>query len=75
MNVYDFKVTDEMIIAVLEKMKTNNEPFAACVVESWLVEQGVPKEKQIAHRATDRLIQQQRKAGNIVFTERKWKWR
>lgn len=76
MKIYGVVITAEQQAAVVSLMAANRV-FMAGDVEIWLQRNGVPDRvdrKPIAYRGADRLIQQQRKAGNITYENKRWRW-
>lgn len=79
MKVYGVEIPQSAIDATIAQM--SKQPFfSAWCVSQWLEQYGVPitrrKYELVSYRAADRVIQQQRKAGNIAFnrSEGRWYW-
>jgi hypothetical protein len=76
MNVHGFQIASEIIAASILRMKQG--PFTAANLTELAKEHGVPQEagrnQNPADRFADRVIQRERKAGNIRFNGRVWSW-
>lgn len=78
LTVLGFEITDEIESAVINRMKASE--FTAAELEDVVIETApkawVEHTPSFADRVADRLIQRERKAGNIDFTgvERRWRW-
>ena len=76
MKVYDYTIKQAMIDRVIDRMK--QAVFQSADIEQVCIDMGIPHHdghsNYIAHRAADRLIQRERKAGNIAYVERRWHW-
>ena len=79
MKVGKYEFTDELISAAINRMKSN--PFTSGDIESELHRCGVPNYIGASYcrifpvmRGADRLIQRERKAGNIKYENRQWTW-
>ncbi|MGL5001974.1 MAG: hypothetical protein ACRDAM_03460 [Casimicrobium sp.] len=84
MKVYGVEITEEQQAAAISAMKIS--PFSARTVTLVLIKSGVPETTKnprysysldwCANRAADRLIRQQKKAGNIerVPGKNQWRW-
>lgn len=74
--VYGHTISDEVQSILIQKMKEG--PFQASDIEAEAIRLGVPimaeSHQPIAMRAADRLIQRERKAGNIEFRRPSWVW-
>ncbi len=74
--VYGHAISVEIQEALVAKMKA--EPFKASSIEAEAVRMGVPnltaKREPVAMRAADRVIQRERKAGNIELRRPSWVW-
>ena len=75
MKVYGYEISRKAIDEAIEDMKMFKR-FKAKDVERTLIICGVTGDGGIAYRAADRIIQQQRKAGNIIYSSenRSWQW-
>ncbi len=87
MKVYGVEITEEQQAAAIERMK--RDEFSARAIKQALLNAGVPETarrsatftgvvyaEQCAHRAADRLIRQQKKAGNIrLVSATMWQWK
>ena len=74
-NVYGFNVSPEIQALLIQKMKS--APFRAVDIENEAIRLGVPVSHQrehVAMRLTDRLIQRERKLGNIELRRPVWVW-
>jgi hypothetical protein len=77
MQIHETKIEESALIACIARMKS--APFKASDIAKVAVENGVPESvgrEYIACRVADRLIQRQRKAGNIKVGSPypKWAW-
>ena len=78
MVVYGLVIPQTAIDAAVAYMK-ENASFTSLDIERILIRYGVPQRKGynfVAYRAVDRIIQQRRRAGDIVYCRDKsiWKW-
>lgn len=72
MMVMGFEVGADVISAILLRMKEGN--FVAGELEEIATRMGVPQTDGIAMRVADRLIQREKKAGNVAFSRPTWAW-
>lgn len=73
MKILGFEVTPEIETACLERMRRG--PFTAGAISMAALRAGAPNDAKWTHaRIADRLIQRERKAGNITFDGRAWSW-
>jgi len=74
MNVNGIEITQAQIDGAIAFMRKG--PFKAADLVKEMERLGVPAEKDAAYRGADRLIQQQRKRGNITVDRytRSWTW-
>ena len=73
MYVYDYKVPDAVIYACIAEMR--GRVFRAYEIDRAARKAGAPVTlhgQYISYRIADRIIQQERKAGNIRRTGRAW---
>lgn len=74
--VYGHTISEEVQSRLIEKMKQG--PFQSLHIEAEANRLGIPFVNQsrepIAMRTADRIIQRQRKAGNIEFRRPNWVW-
>ncbi|MBB4861579.1 putative flavoprotein YhiN [Pseudomonas nitritireducens] len=82
MVIHGITITPEQIAAGLERMKQGE--FTTRDIEKTLINLGVPEKvevegkilpKECANRVADRLLQRERKAGNLVFKNKVWRWK
>lgn len=77
MNILGYEVAAELLAAAVIWMSTRNKGFTALELEVYVSTfGGVPRDgKGTAMRVADRLIQRERKTGNIAFgRDRLWRW-
>lgn len=83
MKVYNVTIPKSAIDAVVERMREKrikfSEGFTCSQVCCWLESAGISnvgryKYDTPAYRAADRIIQQQRKKGNIAYKNGVWMW-
>ena len=76
MYVYGHTVSEDVQVAILAKMKSG--PFKASALEAEAVRLGLPSlteaSEPVAMRAADRIIQRERKAGNLELHRPNWVW-
>jgi len=76
MYVHGHTVTEEIQSALLLKMKSS--PFRAYTLEAEAVRLGLPSltanKEPVAMRVADRIIQRERKAGNLEWRRPNWVW-
>ena len=76
MYVHGYTVSDDVQLALLMKMKS--APFRASALEAEAVRLGLPNltanRQPVAMRAADRIIQRERKAGNLELHRPNWVW-
>lgn len=73
MKVNGKEVDQAVIDACIERMKT--EPFKAMEIEALCTRMGIDWKSGDAMRTADRIVQRERKAGNIELTNRPyWFW-
>jgi hypothetical protein len=73
--VYGVLITQDAINAAIVRMQ--EKPFTATMITTTLKNNGIEQRKRfedVAYRAADRVIQQQRKAGNIAYDGKVWRW-
>lgn len=74
--VYGHTISVDIQEALLAKMKTG--PFKASNIEAEAIRLGVPnlseRREPVAMRAADRVIQRERKAGNLELRRPLWVW-
>lgn len=74
--VYGHTISTEIQAALVAKMKAG--PFRASNIEAEAIRLGVPymaeHREPVAMRAADRVIQRERKAGNIELRRPVWVW-
>lgn len=80
MNVHGYEVTDAQVEACLRRMRL--DWFCNYQLVQAAEKAGVPKSvgmsyenRAPAYRLVDRLIQRERKAGNLAKVGRGWRWR
>lgn len=71
MKVKGITIEQEVIDAAIARMKTDG--FTAKELEAFIGRR-IERTGEVPNRAADRLIQQQRKAGNISFGGGYWVW-
>jgi|JI10StandDraft_1071094.scaffolds.fasta_scaffold493015_3 hypothetical protein len=76
MYVHGHTVSEDVQAALLAKMKSG--PFKASALEAEAVRLGLPSltenREPVAMRAADRIIQRERKAGNLELHRPNWVW-
>lgn len=72
MKINGIEINQVVIEAVIERMKA--EAFKASELEAVAVKLGVPTREGTAMRVADRLIQREKKAGNIALSRPYWAW-
>lgn len=74
--VYGHTIGADIQSALVAKMKTG--PFRASSIEAEAIRLGVPnlteRKEPVAMRAADRVIQRERKAGNLELRRPMWVW-
>jgi len=74
--VYGQTIGEQLQAALLARMKAG--PFKASDIEAEACRLGVPRltdwSESVAMRAADRIIQRERKAGNIRLLKPHWVW-
>ena len=73
--VYGYDVSTDVQALLIQKMKS--APFLASDIENEAIRLGVPSSNRrecIAMRLADRLIQRERKSGNIELRRPAWVW-
>jgi hypothetical protein len=76
--VYGVEIPQSAIDAAVVRMR-EGRPFTATLIESVLRSNGVPNVGRdyygcVSYRAADRIIQQQRRMGNIKYDGKVWRW-
>ena len=72
MNVYGVEIPEDLIVKAIKRMQSSN--FRCVHIESVFYLGGVKYKGNVATRAADRLIQQQRKKGLIKYENGCWSW-
>lgn len=76
MYVYGYAITAAIQATLLARMQQG--PFVAGDIEAEACRLGVPQysptREPVAMRAADRIIQREKRAGNLVFERPLWRW-
>lgn len=73
--VQGIEITDDVITACLLKMQSEKSGFKALKIETEAERHGIPSNDGLSMRVADRLIQRERKKGNLaLLPSRLWLW-
>lgn len=72
MIVQGIVISDKQMQALLQRMKIS--VFVAADIQATAELNEITKEDGLSMRVADRLIQREKKAGNILFSARQWMW-
>lgn len=73
MMVNGYEVPRQIEDALMRRMRMERDPFRAQDLQL-IAESGGAPVLGVSNRIADRLIQRERKAGNILFRDGRWSW-